>query len=370
MDVRVRGSGGGLGWPEPGCRCASCLRAGAGGVTRGPSRVILDGTLLVGDGGLSAGGSPLALAAGAHRELGGYRIVRLAGGWDVTGPDGARLLCADGPGASPAVPEGVARYDAVLLDLLGDPAQLGGLRARGLATQTTVAVALYADHRARSERELARRCRIWRAVLPRDGHTMTVPVPDTEQTCPGAQRPLRVLVLGGARSGKSEEAEMRVAAEPEVTYVATGPASPTGPGSGADADWAARIAAHQARRPWWWRTVESTDLAAVLRQTRGAILADSVTTWLAAAMDECGAWASSGAAAGKLAARIDELVAAWRRVDGYAVAVSDETGLGIVPETRSGRLFRDELGRLNQLLAAESDEVSVVMAGRAQTLPD
>jgi adenosylcobinamide kinase / adenosylcobinamide-phosphate guanylyltransferase len=402
MEIRVQGSGGVLGWPEPNCRCASCLRAASQGASHAPSSVIIDGTLVLGaiptpglvpnalvTGALGAdtldgsAGTPGALPAewlpGIEWAPGGYRIVRLARGWDVTGPDGGRLLYADGPGTSPDVPQGTARYDAVLLDLLGDPAQLGSLRARGLVTDATVPVALFADHRARSERELARRCRIWRAVLPADGDTLSVPapapLPGTGPPPYGPDRPVRVLVLGGARSGKSEEAEMRVAAEPAVTYVATGPVNPVSPVDPApgeepgDVEWAARIAAHRARRPSWWRTIESTDLAGVLGRARGAVLVDSVTTWLAAAMDECGAWDGGPAATAALAGRTGELVAAWRQAGAYVVAVSDETGLGIVPGTRSGRLFRDELGRLNQMLADESDEVIVVVAGHAQALP-
>ncbi len=156
---------------------------------------------------------------------------------------------------------------------------------------------------------------------------------------------------------------MRVAGEPAVTYIATGPAAAPD-----DAEWAARIARHRARRPGWWRTAESTDLAGVLRQARGAILVDSITTWLAAAMGECGAWDGTAGAARLLGERVAGLVAVWRQASAYVVAVSDETGLGIVPETAAGRMFRDELGRLNQLLAAESDEVIMVVAGRATTV--
>ena len=69
-------------------------------------------------------------------------------------------------------------------------------------------------------------------------------------------------MLGGAGSGKSAEAELRLAAEPEVTYVATGRTDP------ADPEWTARITAHQARRPSWWHTLETTDLAGVLTGAR------------------------------------------------------------------------------------------------------
>ena len=102
-------------------------------------------------------------------------------------------------------------------------------------------------------------------------------------------------------------------------------------------------------------TAETTDLAGVLGQAHGAVLVDSITPGRPAAMDDCGAWDGTPGPAGLLAGRIAGLVAAWRGAAAYVVAVSDETGLGIVPETTAGRTFRDELGRLNQLLAAESE---------------
>ena len=373
MEIGVLGSGGARGWPEPGCRCASCRRIGRQRITRAPSRLSVDGVLRL-EGARVAGlrSAPAEWDDGTERELSGYRVRRLRGGWDVTAPDGTRLLAAAGPvtdGKAPAVPPD-ARYDAALLDLLGYPAQLGWLRARGAVHRGTLVAAAAADHRAFDARELARHCEIWRAALPRDGATLTVPAPvPTSGPAPGpaprpahaagAAEPCRVLVLGGAGSGKSAEAERRVAAEPAVTYIATGPRASPG-----DAEWAARIARHRARRPGWWRTAETTDLAGVLGQARGAVLVDSITTWLAAAMDACGAWDATPGPAGLLAGRIAGLVAAWRDATAYVVAVSDETGLGIVPDTAAGRMFRDELGRLNQLLAAVSDEVIMVVAGR------
>ena len=374
MEIGVLGSGGARGWPEPGCRCASCRRAGRQEIARAPSRLSVDGVLRL-EGPRMAGPSSAAAEwdDGTERELSGYRVRRLRGGWDVTAPDRTRLLAAAGAvtdGTAPAVPPG-ARYDAALLDLLGHPAQLGWLRACGAVHPGTLVAAVPADHRAFDARELARRCQIWRAVLPRDGDTLTVPPPVPPPAAPPEPGPVpaappepgRVLVLGGAGSGKSAEAERRVAAEPEVTYIATGP--PAAPG---DAEWAARIARHRARRPGWWRTAETTDLAGVLGQAHGAVLVDSITTWLAAAMDDCGAWDGTPGPAGLLAGRIAGLVAAWRGAAAYVVAVSDETGLGIVPETTAGRMFRDELGRLNQLLAAESDEVIMIVAGRSVLL--
>jgi adenosylcobinamide kinase/adenosylcobinamide-phosphate guanylyltransferase len=84
-------------------------------------------------------------------------------------------------------------------------------------------------------------------------------------------------------------------------------------------------------------------------------------------MDDCDAWRSSGAHHA-VTARVDELLDAWRGTTTHVVAVSNEVGMGVVPETAAGRRFRDELGRLNMLLAAEADEVLLVVAGRVLAL--
>ncbi len=374
MRVLVEGSGGSAGWPEPGCRCASCLRQATDGNVRMQSTIVVDeGMVRLGAGGVEAGGPEAG--RGATGGPAGYRVRRLAdrgdggaGGWDVTGPDGERLLYPAGPGAVPAPPEDAAPYDVAFLDLLGDPAQLGWLRARGLITAGTVTAVAFADHRVPSERELARRCGFWRVRLAGDGAAID-PARSARKGLDLPSGTRRVLVLGGARSGKSERAELRLAGEPEVTYVATGNRGTDDP------DWAARVAAHRARRPAWWRTAETTDLAGLLGAARGALLIDGIGSWLAAVLDECGAWDNrdawdnvSNSAAGKLAGRIAELVGAWRQTGAYVVAVSDETGLGVVPATPAGRLFRDELGRLNQVLAAESEEAELVVAGRVLAL--
>jgi adenosylcobinamide kinase/adenosylcobinamide-phosphate guanylyltransferase len=260
-------------------------------------------------------------------------------------------------------PQDAAPYDVAFLDLLGDPAQLGWLRARGLVTADTATLVAFADHRVSSERELGRRCGFWRVRLAGDGEAVSQPRSGQNDLDLDLGRGTRrVLVLGGARSGKSERAELRVAGEPEVTYVATGP-----DGAG-DPEWAARVAAHRTRRPAWWRTAETTDLAGLLRTARGTVLIDGIGTWLAAVMDECGAWQGGEAARARLAARTGELAGAWRQTRAYVVAVSDETGLGVVPATPAGRLFRDELGRLNRTLAAESEEAELVVAGRVLPL--
>jgi adenosylcobinamide kinase/adenosylcobinamide-phosphate guanylyltransferase len=171
---------------------------------------------------------------------------------------------------------------------------------------------------------------------------------------------VKVLVLGGARSGKSAHAESLLADVPDVTYVATSSPAPD------DAEWAARVAAHRARRPASWTTVETTAPSTLLRG--GPFLVDSVTTWVAALMDETGVWREEEGAAERLAGRCDALVNAWAMTSADVVAVTDEVGLGVVPETRSGRLFRDTLGAVNQRLAGTADQVWLVIAGLPQRL--
>ena len=368
MRILVEGSGGSAGWPEPGCRCASCLRQATAGISREQSTIVIDGRLRLGAGaGVTDAGMGNA-RAGVTDTGAGYQVRQVpdlreggTGGWDVTAPDGGRLLYPAGPGAVPAPPEGSAPYDVAFLDLLGDPAQLGWLRARGLITAGTVTAVAFADHRVPSEAELARRCGFWRVRLAGDGEAI-VPARSVPKDRDSAAGTRRVLVLGGARSGKSERAELRLAGEPDVTYVATGNRG------GDDPDWAARVAVHRARRPAWWRTAETTDLAGLLGRARGALLIDGIGTWLAAVLDECGWDLRDDATRDKVAARLAELVSAWRQARGYVVAVSDETGLGVVPASPAGRLFRDELGRLNQALAAESEEAELIVAGRVLPL--
>ena len=162
MRVLVEGSGGVAGWPQPGCRCASCLRAELDGSIRARSTIIIDGVVRLGVGGAeNIGGGDTGSGAGnegagnggagsgagnegagnggvgagnggagagtASRGAGAYRIQELAdarnqgkpGGWEVTGPDGARLLYPARPGAVPEPAEGAAAYDIAFLDLAG-----------------------------------------------------------------------------------------------------------------------------------------------------------------------------------------------------------------------------------------------------------
>lgn len=170
----------------------------------------------------------------------------------------------------------------------------------------------------------------------------------------------RVLVLGGSRSGKSRHAERLLAGELAVTYVATAASDP------GDADWTARIERHRQHRPAAWMSVETTDPAKILVQDGScALLIDSITTWLAQVMDDCGCLLEQPPdhARSRLAATVDTLVGAWAAASVVAVAVSDEVGSGVVPAMASGRQFRDALGELNQRLAAAADEVWLVTAG-------
>jgi uroporphyrin-III C-methyltransferase / precorrin-2 dehydrogenase / sirohydrochlorin ferrochelatase len=173
---------------------------------------------------------------------------------------------------------------------------------------------------------------------------------------PPAPLPRRILVLGGARSGKSAAAERMLAGHPSVDYIATG--APLGTG---DEEWDARVEAHRKRRPAHWRTVETLALGEVLSVPAPPALIDCLTTWLARVMDETGAWGGG-------TAPVDQLIADWRGASRHVIAVSNEVGSGIVPATAAGRRFRDELGRLNAAIAAASDEVWLCTAGIARRL--
>ncbi len=173
---------------------------------------------------------------------------------------------------------------------------------------------------------------------------------------------MRILVTGGVRSGKSRHAEDLLRGEPSVTYVAPGPVHD-------DADWAARVAAHRSRRPAGWTTLETGDLAQALRSP-GPVLVDCLGTWLTRVVDEAGLWtAEAEAVADHVDARVADAVAALAdRLDDQVVLVTNEVGLGVVPEHRSGRLFRDLLGVVNQRVGAACDEVHLVVAGRVLRL--
>jgi adenosyl cobinamide kinase/adenosyl cobinamide phosphate guanylyltransferase len=161
-----------------------------------------------------------------------------------------------------------------------------------------------------------------------------------------------VLVLGGTRSGKSAVAERLaagLAGDGAATVLATAVVAE------GDADMAARVSAHRARRPPSWSTVETgPDLVGALRSVTGTAVVESVGTWVAGQPD--------------LAADAEGLCAALRARAGDTVVVSEEVGLGVHPSSAAGRRFRDVLGEVNQAVASLADHVLVVVAGRAMPL--
>ncbi|MFZ5814746.1 MAG: bifunctional adenosylcobinamide kinase/adenosylcobinamide-phosphate guanylyltransferase [Bacillota bacterium] len=170
-----------------------------------------------------------------------------------------------------------------------------------------------------------------------------------------------ILVLGGARSGKSRYAERLAADYAKVIYLATGQVT--------DSEMAERIALHRASRPASWRTVEEGyQPASALRQALGegpaeAVLLDCVsflvTNHLLAAEEGFESRARQA---------LLELLHLCRERELHLIAVSNEVGMALVPEHRLGRLFRDAQGRINQLLAREADRVYACIAGIAVDL--
>ncbi|MFI6206495.1 bifunctional adenosylcobinamide kinase/adenosylcobinamide-phosphate guanylyltransferase [Streptomyces sp. NPDC051041] len=397
MDVTLLGTGAPAGLPRPCCPCAACAVA-VGADARAATALLVDGALLLdltpgaalaaARAGRSLGGVRQVLLSHPHdgpalevpaglpqpgrvpdgRELTlltGHRVRALAldapgTGYAVTGPDGQRLLYVP-PGAAPAgLAEAGAAYDMVLADVVGRPDGLARLRAVGAVGPTTDVVAVHLDHDVPPGAELARRLAAAGARAVPDGTTLVVgayeDVPDV---------PRRTLVLGGARSGKSAEAERRLEAFPDVLYVATGGTR------GGDTEWAARVAAHRERRPGSWRTAETCDLVPLLEDDGPPLLVDCLSLWLTDAMDAVGAWDDAEWAGGgerALRQRVRELTEAVRATRRTVVAVSNEVGSGIVPATASGRRYRDELGRLNAAFAGECEQVLLVVAGQALPL--
>nr|WP_223187210.1 bifunctional adenosylcobinamide kinase/adenosylcobinamide-phosphate guanylyltransferase [Streptomyces sp. CBMA29] len=386
--MTLLGTGGPEGLPLPDCPCAACAVAvGAG--ARGATAVLVDGVVLLdltpgvalaaARAGHTLGGLRLVLLSHPHdgpaveippglpaptRVPDGQRLALITGhhvqavamdapgtGYAIESPDGLRVLYLPPGGAPAGTPDGQAPYDLVLLDAVGRPDALARLRAAGAVGPTTDVVVVHLDHGAPPRPELGRRLAALGARAVPDGTTLTVgdyqEVPDI---------PRRTLVLGGARSGKSAEAERRLAGFPGVLYVATG-----GSRDGDD-EWARRVAAHRERRPASWRTEETCDLVPLLTAPGPPLLIDCLGLWLTSVLDKADAWAP-GASLDEVRGRAAELVAAFRRTSRTVVAVSNEVGSGVVPSHPSGRLFRDELGRLNAAVAAESEAVLFLVAG-------
>lgn len=162
---------------------------------------------------------------------------------------------------------------------------------------------------------------------------------------------MKVLVLGGARSGKSDFAlslAEGLAPGGRRLFVATAEAR--------DAEMAQRVAAHQARRGQDWKTIETPlDLAGPLTSALAdqVVLIDCLTLWLSNLLE-------AGRDVDREAARLAEAAAGAK---GHWIMVANEVGLGIVPDNPLARRFRDLAGRLNQLLAGVADQVFLVSAG-------
>jgi adenosylcobinamide kinase / adenosylcobinamide-phosphate guanylyltransferase len=160
----------------------------------------------------------------------------------------------------------------------------------------------------------------------------------------------RVLILGGARSGKSRTAlQLAEAASATRTYIATAQAF--------DDEMRERIAKHRLERDGSWQTHETPlDLAEAIRAWTGpgkVVLVDCLTLWLSNIL----------LAERNPAHEMDLLMQAVRQASGPLILVSNEVGHGIVPSTSLGRVFRDEQGRLNQQIAEVCDAVVFVAAG-------
>ena len=164
------------------------------------------------------------------------------------------------------------------------------------------------------------------------------------------------LVLGGARSGKSLYAENLLNTHANKIYLATAEAG--------DTEMAARIEEHRLRRGPDWETVEEPlDLAAWLAghsKVETPVLVDCLTLWLSNIL----------AAVREVKTDIDALIDGLGLCASPVVLVSNEVGLGIVPDNALARAYMDNAGRLNQAVAAAADRVVVVHAGLAHVLKD
>jgi adenosylcobinamide kinase/adenosylcobinamide-phosphate guanylyltransferase len=202
-------------------------------------------------------------------------------------------------------------------------------------------------------------------IDPADGEAaaLLARLAERAEVTPLVHAPGTALVLGGARSGKSSWAEAQLAAAADVEYVATSEVVD------GDAEWAERVALHVARRPLSWRTTETKDLAAVLGSDDPApVLIDCAAVWLDRVLMDSGAWDDFAGWREGVEAEVSRLAEALARTTRDVIVVSNEVGSGIVPATPSGRLYRDELGRLNARLAAVCREVWLCTAGIARRL--
>ena len=164
------------------------------------------------------------------------------------------------------------------------------------------------------------------------------------------------LVIGGTRAGKSSYAQRLAARGERVLFLATAEAG--------DEEMEARIEAHREARPTDWDTLEEpVELAAAIapRMYRyDTVLLDCLTLWVSNLLLR---GFDPSTARRDILPAAQRLLALYRNGDASWVVVSNEVGLGVVPDTKLGRIYADELGRVNQLVAAESDDVYFMAAG-------
>jgi adenosylcobinamide kinase / adenosylcobinamide-phosphate guanylyltransferase len=165
-----------------------------------------------------------------------------------------------------------------------------------------------------------------------------------------------ILLLGGARSGKSYYAQ-QLAGElgSKVLFVATG--------EPLDEEMQARIAEHKKHRPQKWRTQEiPTRIGKGIEKKIGeaeVVVIDCVTLLISNLLRDEPATAEAGK---RIATEIDELIDTMDRLDASFIIVSNEVGMGLVPDNKIGRVYRDLLGKANQLLAKRATEVYLMLA--------
>lgn len=346
----------------------------------------------------------LALTPGDVVARGGFQITALAAdhptglGTDgaaesllylVRGRTGQHVLYATDTGplpeASVAALQGCALDVVVLeesfghrtdhgthhLDLTTFPDQLRRLRQVGAITPQTRVVATHLSHHNPPSAELARILADWGAEVLPDGAVIVGTGEPAAAEGARATSVVRTLVLGGARSGKSAEAERILASAADVVYVATSyPVPQEETLSGRDAEWSDRVARHREQRPERWTTCETLDLVGLLGEPGPPLLIDCLTLWLTRVMDRHDAWDEAAWRAGgqaAVAAEVAALVTAWNATSRRVVAVSNEVGQGVVPVDAGTRRFRDEMGRLNTAMARVSEDVRFCVAGTVLT---
>lgn len=170
-----------------------------------------------------------------------------------------------------------------------------------------------------------------------------------------------IFIIGGARSGKSrfgQQLAERLGAE-NVDFIATAEAG--------DSEMAERIQKHRASRPASWSTHECpTDVASDLTKLscqKNVLLLDCITLLVSNLLLRCGDSVTPGEAQARVEMEVRAMLSEFARRRGVVIAISSEVGLGLVPEYPLGRLFRDVLGWANQSIAAQADEVYLMVAG-------